>query len=56
MGQNVIDWVKAPTATVWESKNLTDVNALGADVTFAYYFQQSFVKKIGGALFLFKNE
>jgi len=49
MGQNVIDWVKAPTATVWESKNLTDVNALGADVTFAYYFQQSFVKKIGVA-------
>jgi vitamin B12 transporter len=47
MGQNVIDWVKLPTETVWQSKNLTNVNALGADVSFAYYFQKNFVKKVG---------
>jgi len=47
MGQNVIDWVKMPTETVWNSKNLTDVNALGADVSFVYYFQKKFIKKVG---------
>jgi len=47
MGQNVIDWVK-PTATAgWVSENLTDINALGADISAEYYFQQSFVRKIG---------
>jgi len=47
MGQNVIDWVKEPTATIWESKNLTNVNALGADISTAYYFQKGFINKLG---------
>jgi len=47
MGQNVIDWVKEPTATIWESKNLTNVNALGADISTAYYFQKCFINKVG---------
>lgn len=49
LGQNVIDWVKLPSATVWQSKNLTNVNALGTNVTFAYYFENSFVKKMSVA-------
>ena len=47
MGQNVIDWVKLPTETVWQSKNLTNVNALGADISFAYYFHNGYLKKLG---------
>jgi len=47
MGQNVIDWVKLPSETVWQSKNMTHVNALGGDLTLAYYFHNCFVKKVG---------
>ena len=47
MGQNIIDWVKLPTETIWQSKNLTSVNALGGDISFAYFFNKEFVKKIG---------
>jgi len=47
MGQNTIDWVKSPAETIWLSMNITNVNALGEDITFAYYFQNSFVKKLG---------
>ena len=47
MGQNIIDWVKLPTETIWQSKNLTSVNALGGDISFAYFFHKEFVKKIG---------
>jgi iron complex outermembrane receptor protein len=46
MGQNVIDWVKLPTETVWQSKNLTDVNALGTDITSTYYLNDNYIKKI----------
>ena len=49
MGQNVIDWVKLPTETVWQSKNLTSVNALGADITFVYYIENSPFKKLSVA-------
>ena len=47
MGQNVIDWIKLPTETVWQSKNLTSINALGADISFAYYFHNGYLKKLG---------
>ena len=47
MGQNVIDWVKLPTETIWHSKNLTSINALGGDISFTYYFQKGIVKRIG---------
>lgn len=46
-GQNVIDWVKLPSETIWHSKNMTEVNALGADISFAYYFKKGFIKKAG---------
>lgn len=46
MGQNVIDWVKLPAETVWQSKNITNVNALGVDILLAHYFEHSIVRKI----------
>lgn len=49
MGNNIIDWVKLPTATVWESKNLTSVNALGADIQAEYKFENSFFQKINAS-------
>ncbi len=54
MGQNVIDWVRVPPAiaktandTLWQSKNLTNVNALGGDISFAYFFHKGPIKKLG---------
>ncbi len=47
MGQNVIDWVKLHSDSIWQSKNLTSVNAFGGDVSFVYYFQNGFIKKLG---------
>lgn len=47
MGQNVIDWVKLTPTANWISKNLTNVNALGSDITFEYYFHQSVLRKVG---------
>jgi len=49
MGQNVIDWVKLPSETVWQSKNLTNVNALGTDISLIHYFSQSFIRKISSS-------
>ena len=46
MGDNIIDWVKEPDSTRWESRNLTNVNAFGTDISFKYDFQQSFVRNI----------
>jgi len=46
MAQNVIDWVKPNLTASWISENLTNVNALGADMNVEYYFHQSFVRKI----------
>jgi len=45
-GQNVIDWTKEPDSTKWQSRNLTSVNAVGADFAFEYNFRQSFLNKI----------
>ena len=46
MAQNVIDWVKPTSTAVWNSENLTSINALGADISAEYYFQHCFVRKI----------
>jgi len=45
-GQDVIDWTKQPDSTKWQSRNLTNVDAVGADFAFEYYFRQSFLKKV----------
>ena len=45
-GRNIIDWVKYPDAVKWESKNLTEVNAFGADLSYEYRFENSFIKSI----------
>ena len=47
LGQNVIDWILVPGETVWRNKNLTNVNALGADVNAEYIFQDFIIRKIG---------
>jgi len=47
LGQNVIDWILVPGETVWRNKNLTNVNAVGADVTAEYIFQNFIVRKVG---------
>jgi len=45
-GKNVIDWVKTPDSTKWESKNLTEVKALGGEITSEYIFHSGFLKTI----------
>ncbi len=47
-GKDIIDWVKTPhpDSLVWYSRNLTEVNALGAELSAKYVFKQSFVENI----------
>ena len=47
LGQNVIDWILIPGESVWRNKNLTNVNATGADVTAEYLFRNSILRKVG---------
>lgn len=46
MGSNVIDWVRIPDSIRWESRNLTDVNALGGDITLQYRFDNIFIRNV----------
>jgi vitamin B12 transporter len=46
-GKNIIDWVKEPDSTKWESRNLTEVNAVGLDMNLNYSFSNSFLQKAG---------
>ena len=43
-GKNVIDWIKMPDSTKWESKNLTNVKTMGGDMTLAWHFRKSFLQ------------
>jgi len=45
-GKNVIDWVKMPDSTKWESRNLTSINALGGDIKAEYRFNKGFLQNI----------
>jgi len=45
-GKNVIDWVKMPDSTKWESRNLTSINALGGDVKAEYRFRSGFLQSV----------
>lgn len=47
IGNNIIDWVKTAEAEKWESRNLTNVNALGFDISYEYRLQHSFINSIG---------
>lgn len=44
MGSNIIDWVRQPDSIRWESKNLTNINAIGGDISFSYKFDSRFFK------------
>jgi len=46
LGSNIIDWVKYSDAIYWESRNWTNVNALGTDIALQYNFQNSFIRNI----------
>lgn len=57
-GKNIIDWVKEPEAVKWESRNLTNVDALGFDYSFEYQLDKSFVDRFSFAysfVYLDKN-
>lgn len=45
-GKNIIDWVKKLDSTIWQSKNLTKVNALGMDINTQYQFKNFFIRKL----------
>ncbi len=36
-GKNLIDWIKHPDSTIWETKNLTKLNTVGFQTSFAIY-------------------
>ncbi|NDV47560.1 TonB-dependent receptor [Paludibacter sp. 221] len=46
LGDDVIDWVKKPDSIRWECKNLTNVNAYGADISFRYEFETPFIESL----------
>lgn len=45
-GENVIDWVKKPNDVIWESRNLTNVNAIGVNLYSELVIHQSFLKTV----------
>ncbi len=45
-GNDIIDWVKMPDSTKWESRNYTQINAIGAELSVQYFFRKSFFRKI----------
>ena len=45
-GTNVIDWVKNPDSTKWESRNETAINALGGEVTAEYQQPKGLIKDV----------
>lgn len=45
MGINVIDWVKFQGSTIWESKNMADINTLGIDLSSGYKFDDDRILK-----------
>lgn len=45
-GKNIIDWVKHPDSVKWENRNISKVNAFGADVNLEYHFSTGFFRKV----------
>jgi iron complex outermembrane receptor protein len=45
-GKNMIDWVKVPDSTKWESHNITKVNAFGLNANAEYSFGNGFIQSI----------
>ena len=45
-GNNVIDWVKMTESEKYQSKNLTQVNAIGSDANIEYSFENKYLKSI----------
>lgn len=36
-GLDLIDWIKQPDSTIWETKNLTELNTIGFQTSFTFY-------------------
>lgn len=47
LGNNIIDWVKTPEAEKWESRNLTNVNAIGFEMSGEYRLNADFLQSLG---------
>lgn len=47
LGNNIIDWVKTPEAEKWESRNLTNVNAIGFEMSGEYRLNGDFLQSLG---------
>jgi vitamin B12 transporter len=45
IGTNIIDWVKLQGSSVWESKNLADINTFGISISTEYRFNGDFLQK-----------
>lgn len=45
-GKNIIDWVKLQEADPWQSKNLTEVNVLGVELSTTYSPKNIWIKRI----------
>jgi len=46
LGGNIIDWIRPLDSLRWESHNLTNINAFGADVSFRYNFRHNVFRNI----------
>lgn len=45
-GENMIDWVKYPDSSKWESKNITQINTVGAECIINIDFTKIFSKNV----------
>jgi iron complex outermembrane receptor protein len=48
IGKDIIDWVKPmhPDSIIWESRNFTNLNTFGAEISTNYRFKKSFFRSI----------
>jgi iron complex outermembrane receptor protein len=46
LGKDIIDWLKTSEADNWQSHNITKVNVTGLELSGAYIFKNTWIKKI----------
>ncbi|NPA69157.1 MAG: TonB-dependent receptor [Chlorobi bacterium] len=54
-GKDVIDWVRLSDTTDWQADNITELDALGAEISFKYNFPKSFYFKNAGFSYSYNN-
>lgn len=45
-GKDIIDWIRKPDETIWESSNLTAINAFGFESKYEYKFETPYLKSV----------